>query len=252
MSVRILAAAGLAASLIAAPAVTPALAQDAPLTATQRTEVEQIVRDYLLANPEVVYEALTVLQQREEMAAAERQREMVVAFRDQLEESPHSPIMGNPDGDVTLVEFFDYQCGYCKRMLDRVFQVAEDDGNLRIVFKEFPILGPQSTAAARAALASREQGLYLEFHNALMGFQGQLSDDVIFGLAREVGLDVGRLQADMESEAVSAEIAANLELARALDIRGTPAFVIGDNVVPGAVGLGVLQDMIEDVRSGSS
>ena len=248
MSVRILAAAGLAASLIG----TPAIAQDAPLSASQRTEVEQIVRDYILANPEIVYEALTVLQQREEMAAAERQREMVVAFRDQLEDSPYSPIMGNPDGDVTLVEFFDYQCGYCKRMLDRVFQAAEDDGNLRIVFKEFPILGPQSTVAARAALAAREQGLYLELHDALMSFQGPLSDDVIFGLAREVGLDVDRLRADMDSDAVSAEIAANLELARTLDIRGTPAFVIGDNVVPGAVGLGVLQDMIEQVRSGSS
>ena len=250
MTVRILAAAGLAAGLIVAPAQAPA--QDAALSQAQRTEVEQIVRDYILANPEIVYEALTVLQQREEMAAAERQREMVVAFRDQLNDSPGSPIIGNPDGDVTLVEFFDYQCGYCKRMLDRVLQVAEDDENVRIVFKEFPILGPQSTTAARAALAAREQDLYLEMHNALMSFQGPLSDDVIFGLAREVGLDVEQLQADMNGDAVTAEISANLELARTLDIRGTPAFVIGDNVLPGAVGLGVLQDMIEEVRSGSS
>ena len=248
MPIRVLATAGLVLGL----ALTPAAAQDDALSAAQRAEVEEIVRAYLLDNPEIVYEALTILQQREEMAAAERQREMVVAFRDQLTESPSSPIMGNPDGDVTLVEFFDYQCGYCKRMLDRMFQIADDDSNLRIVFKEFPILGPQSTVAAQAALASREQGLYIELHNALMGFQGPLSDDVIFGLAREVGLDVDQLQRDMQSDAVMAEISANLELARALDIRGTPAFVIGDNVIPGAVGLGVLQDMIEQVRSGSS
>lgn len=238
----------LALPLAALMCASAASAADLP----NKEALNEAIRSYILENPGVIVEALEKLERQEREAREKAAADALADRHDDIFNHPMTPVSGNKDGDITVVEFFDYQCGYCKRMLDRVFQIAEDDGNLRIVFKEFPILGPQSTTAARAALASREQGLYIEFHNALMGFQGQLADDVIFGLAREVGLDVDQLRADMDSDAVSAEIAANLELARSLDIRGTPAFVIGDNVVPGAVGLGVLQDMIEDVRSGSS
>lgn len=223
-----------------------ALALD--LTTGDREEIEQVVRQFLLDNPDVVVEALNIYQSRQEAAEAEQQRAQVVANRDDLLFRSTSPVLGNPDGDVTLVEFFDYQCGYCKRMLDNVFEAIDDDANLRVVFKEFPILGPSSMTAAQAALASQAQGLYTEFHYALMDHRGQLTDDAIFAIAAEVGLDVDRLRADMTSDAVMGEIRANHALAQTLGINGTPAFVIGDEVVPGAVGLEVLETMITGAR----
>lgn len=238
---------GLAAGLIMAGS---AMAQSDAVTmdAKDRAAIETIVREYLLENPEIITEALEILQQREEMAELERQREMLVAQQDQIYNS-QSPIMGNPDGDVTLVEFFDYQCGYCKRVLDDVFAISEDDPGLRVVFKDLPILGPASTVAARASLASRNQGLYSEYHHALMANRGQLSDQVIFDIAARVGLDVDRLRRDMDAPEIRDELNANIRLAQQLGIRGTPAFVIGDEIVPGARSLQELESFIERARS---
>ena len=216
---------------------------------TERGEIELIVRDYLLRNPEIIVEAIEVLQAREQQAQLERQRVALASLQDEVFDSPNSPTMGNPDGDVVVVEFFDYQCGFCKRVLDDVFELTESDGNIRVVFKELPILGPESVIAARAALAARPQGLYVDFHNALMGHRGAMSERVIFGIAAEVGLDVDRLRQDMESPEVAAEIAANLQLAQQLGISGTPAFVIGDQVVPGAIGLDRMRDLVEAERA---
>lgn len=213
-----------------------------------RAAIESIVREYLLKNPEIITEALEILQVREEMAELERQRAVLVSQQDEIFHS-QSPIMGNPDGDVTLVEFFDYQCGYCKRVLNDVFAVTEDDPGLRVVFKDLPILGPVSTVAARAALAARNQGLYTEYHNALMGHRGQLSEQIIFDIAGAVRLDVGRLRRDMEAPEIRDELNANIRLAQQLGIRGTPAFVIGDQVVPGARSLQEIESFIERARS---
>ena len=217
---------------------------------SDRAEIEMIVREYLREHPEIIVESLEILQAREEADAAELQRLQLVERADEIFNAPSTPVLGNPDGDVTLVEFFDYQCGYCKRVLDVVYDLKEEDGNLRVVFKEFPILGPASVTAARASLASQEQGLYSEFHHALMAYRGTMSDDVIFGLAEDVGLDVDQLRTDMESPEISAEISANLSLAQAIGIRGTPAFVIGDRVIPGAVGADVLERLIAEERQG--
>ncbi len=231
-----------------------AQAQSAPgpsaFSDTQRAELQRMVHDYILENPEVVMEALTRLQARQEQADEQQQRQQVASSSAQLFRSTDSPVMGNPNGDVTLVEFFDYQCGYCKRVFESVVQLSNSDPNLRIVLKEFPILGPASVTAARAALAAREQGRYVEYHNALMAYRGALNDDAIFALAGQVGLDVDRLRRDMDSPAVSREINANLELARTLGIRGTPAFVIGDRVIPGAVSLDVLRQLVAEQRPG--
>jgi len=233
-------------------AATRAGAQEAAqdrFGAEDRAAIESIVRAYLLENPEIIMEAVAVLQAREQEAEQELARDQLAARGDELFNSPTSPVMGNPDSDVTLVEFFDYNCGYCKRVLDDVFALVEEDPNVRVVFKELPILHETSVLAARAALAAQQQDLYVPYHNALMGHRGRMSEDVVFDLAEQVGLDVERLRADMDSDAVTREIAANMALAQALGIRGTPAFIVGDEIVPGAVGLDVLRDLIAQARA---
>ncbi len=238
------AAIGLGGSVLGAAAQS-----DRPtIDVNDRAAIESIVREYLLENPEIITEALDVLQQREELAELERQRAALVAQHDAIFNSS-SPIMGNPDGDVTLVEFFDYQCGFCKRVLDDVFAVAEDDPGLRVVFKDLPILGPASVVAARASLAARNQGLYTEYHNALMAHRGQLSDQVIFDTAAAVGLDVDQLQQDMRAPEIRDELNDNIRLAQQLGIRGTPAFIIGDEIIPGARSLQEIEASIERARS---
>ena len=155
-----------------------------------------------------------------------------------------SPVSGNPKGDVTLVEFFDYQCGYCKRSLKPVKDLLETDRQLRIVWKEFPILGPVSRFAARAAMASEKQGRYLEFHVAVMGSRGKLTEDRVMDIAGSVGLDVQRLRREMDDPAIEEYLDETIRLARVLGIEGTPAFVIGDTLVPGAVGGARLKELI--------
>lgn len=237
--------AALVAIGLAAPLAAPAGAQG-----MDRAEVEQIVREYLLENPEVIMEALTILQARQEAAQAEQQQQALADYRDELFNHPESPVAGNPDGNVTVVEFFDYQCGYCKQVHADVRSLLEQDGNVRLVFKEFPILGPASLTATRAALAAREQDLYLPFHDALMTHHSRLDDDTVMRIAASVGLDVERLARDMEAPEIDALIARNHELAQVLGIRGTPAFVIGDNLIPGAVELDRLQELVEEARQG--
>ena len=226
----------------------PAQAQE--FTPEQRQDIELILRDYLIENPEVLRDALIVLQQRESAAEEERQRLAISDRLSDLQSSPTSPVLGNPDGDVTVVEFFDYQCGPCKSIRQHVFDIVEADENVKVVMKEFPVLGPASTTAALAALAAREQGRYLEMHQALMQYQGRLSDDVIFAIAVDQGLDLDRLRADMNDKTVEAEIIGNRELAQAIGVRGTPAFIVNETVVPGAVPLDVLMDMVQEAREG--
>lgn len=232
----------------AATAAPAARAQTATFDESQAEAIETIVREYLLEHPEVVMEALNALQARQEAEEMAQQREQLDRLEASVFDSPTSPVVGNPDGDVTLVEFFDYNCGYCKRMREPMMTLIEGDRNLRVVMKEFPILAPSSVTAAQAALASAKQDKYLEFHDALMAHRGQLSDEIVFDVAKSVGLDVDRLKADMDSDEVAGEIQANLQLAQAIGIRGTPAFIIGDEIVPGAVGLSELERLIAAAR----
>ena len=213
-------------------------------------QVEKIVRDYLMREPEVIYQALEELQRRQAAEQAERQKEMLLSRRDDLENDPLTPVAGNPDGDVALVEFFDYRCGYCRRVLSSMQALMDEDDNLKVVFKELPVLGEDSVRAARAALASRAQNesVYLDFHLALMTAK-DLSMAGIRDLAGEVGLDPDQLEEDMTSDDVSTAIDANYELASALGIEGTPAFVIGDTLVPGAVDKSRLAALIEEART---
>lgn len=211
-------------------------------------QVEKIVREYLMREPEIIYQALEELQRRQADAAAERQRTAVAANRARLFDQPIDPVAGNPDGNVTVVEFFDYQCQYCRRVVPSLQALLKEDQKLKLVFKEFPILGEASVTAARAALAARAQDHYLPFHLALMSAR-DLSLDGIMALAESVGLDTARLASDMQSPEIEAQIQANYALAHELGIEGTPAFVIGDELIPGAVEKARLAQLIEEART---
>ena len=244
---------GLAATALLAASLAatgPAAAQT--FDADDRAEIEQIVHDYLLDHPEVIVDAINVLQARQDEAARAAQQSALEDRGDEIFRSPASPFMGEADGDVVLVEFFDYQCGYCARMLDDVFTLSDDDDALRVVFKELPILGPASTIASQVALASRlqDESVYVPLHNALMSYEGPLNEEVIFSIAGQFDLDLDRLRDDMDDPQVVGEIQANLRLADALGIRGTPAFAIGDHLIPGAVGLDMLRQLVDQQRSG--
>jgi protein-disulfide isomerase len=240
------------AALLTALVATGAFAQDRSQGETAielpADQVEAIVRDLLMREPEIVYQALQELQRREAAAEAERSKAAVLAKKDDLFRSAVSPVGGNPEGDVTLVEFFDYRCGYCRRVVGSVRKLVEQDGDLRVVFKEFPILGEDSVRAARAALAAERQGLYMPLHFALMAAD-DLSVTGIMTVAAGVGLDTERLAQDMASPEIEAEIAANYALANELGIEGTPAFVVDDELIPGAVSQERLASLIDEARA---
>lgn len=212
-------------------------------------EFDARVRDYLLAHPEVILEAVQRLQERQEAAAQAAARDTLAARSDEILNDPDSPVGGNPEGDVTLVEFFDYNCGYCRRVAPVMSEALAADPQLRVVYKEFPILGEGSVFAARAALAAERQTQYHAFHDAMMAFPGQLGEQTVLAVAEDVGLDVERLRADMKDPAIQAMIDRNYVLAQALGINGTPGFVIGDAIVPGAVDLATMQAAIADARA---
>lgn len=222
---------------------TPAAVAEGP-----RDEFERRVRDYILTHPEVIVAALRGLESRRREAAESEAKAVITAHANEIFRDPESPVGGNPRGDVTMVEFFDYNCAYCRRMVPVMAEAEAADPRLRTVYKEFPILGPGSTFAARAALAAHRQGRYLAFHQVLMAVGGSLDEDSVLAAATELGLDLDRLRADMDDPDVQAAIDRNLELARTLRINGTPGFVIGEEVVRGAVDLTALRATIARAR----
>lgn len=233
---------------IALAAAAPATRAEQPADLSVQ-QIEKIVREYLLREPEIIYQALEELQRRQAEAEAARQQAAIAENRGDLLNDPASPVGGNPDGDVTLVEFFDYRCAYCRRVVSSMRALLDEDRDLRVVFKELPVLGPDSERAARAALASRRQGGYVPFHFALMAAE-DLSLQGIRAAAEAVGLDPDRLEADMSAPEVNAAIQANYALANELGIEGTPAFVIGTQLIPGAVDKARLEQLIREARSG--
>lgn len=232
-----------AALLIAAP--------QAGAAEMSRTEVEKIVREYLLANPEILNEMLAELKAREEASATEKAKSAIAANRDALLNDGFSYVGGNPNGDVTVVEFFDYRCGYCKKVRDDIVTLIGADGNVRVVFKEFPILGAASMEASRAAIAAKKQGddKYWAFHQAMLGADS-LDADAIYDIAAGQGLDVEKLKADMKLPEVDEIISKNHELAEQIGVDGTPAFIVGDQLYPGALGADELQAIVTEQRGG--
>lgn len=213
-------------------------------------EVERIVKDYLLREPEVLYQALQELQRRRDAAEAERQRAMIGERRDELVGRADDPVLGDPAGDVTLVEFMDYRCGYCRSMAPALRALLESDRRIRLVIKELPILGPDSQTASRAALAARRQGRYAELHWALLQAK-DLGEAAVLETARRVGLDVERLARDMRGPEVEQAIERTRALAEELGISGTPSFVIGDTLIPGAAPVARLAELVAQARRAS-
>ncbi len=236
------------AGLFAAFVVLAPAAALAEFDAKQRDEIGAVVREYLLKNPEILLELSRELEKRQQMAE-DLQRETAVAENAaELFHSKTDFVAGNPKGDVTMVEFFDYNCSWCKKGLPEVLSLIEGDKNLRIVMKEFPIFGEGSEYAARAALAANKQGKYWEFHLAMLAHEGKLAQEEVDRIAVAQGLDLAMLQRDMESAEIADIIARNQKLAQALAINGTPAFIIDRRVVPGYLPKEGLAAAVKEIR----
>lgn len=220
-------------------------AQMAPAQQMTNEQVKQLALEAILENPQIIMQAVAILEQRERERAASGAN----TVRLQLEQDPNSPNLGNPDGDVTVIEFFDYNCPYCRKAGQTVQELLASDANVRVIYREWPILGEDSVFASRAALAARAQGKYEEFHWALMNGEGRASEASILKLARDLGLDVEKLQADMTSPAVEAHIAQSNALARTLGFTGTPAFIVGDRTAPGMLSTDEITAMVAEARA---
>jgi protein-disulfide isomerase len=227
----------------------PAMAQ---FEGKDKEAIEEIVRQYILKNPEIIVEAMENLQDREKVAKESSQRHTLQVSRAQIYDNPLSPEHGNPKGDAVVVEFFDYQCGYCKRVFPTFMNVLESDKNIRVIWKELPILGPVSRFASRAAMASDRQGKYFEYHVALMNLRGRLTEKKVLETATAVGLDMTRLVKDMAAPEINRYLDETLQLAEALGINGTPAFLIGDQLVPGAIDEAQMRAIIASTRKPKS
>ena len=221
---------------------------NAPFTALQKNDIRNTVREYLLSNPQVIVEAIEALQAQQQHSQQQQNQGAIAANMDQLVNARRDPFIGNPDASVTVVEFFDYQCPYCKRMAQDLAKIAAEDPDVKIIFKEFPVFGRESTLATRAALASAKQGKYADFHLAIMGLRGAPSENAIFRIASRLGMDLDRLRRDMQSPSIETQIQTNLRLARQVGVRGTPAFIVGDQLVPGAMSPDQMRQLIAEKR----
>jgi protein-disulfide isomerase len=214
-----------------------------------KARVSAAVAEALRTNPEIVVEALQAMQSRQGQIEQMRAKQAVVANRAALEQDGNSAVGGNPRGDVTLVEFSDYRCPYCREALAIVNALMKSDPNLRVVYKEFPILGPESMIAARAAVAARSSSYYSAFHEALMTAPSPLNEEAVLKIAGSVGINVSALQLELRSPDIDHILAANHALAQEIGINGTPAFVIGDTLLPGVVSLAELQQLVANQRA---
>ncbi|KTD08629.1 DsbA family protein [Legionella jamestowniensis] len=255
--------AGVLATAVASPlaiAAGSANTQSGTMSETQKKEIEKVIHDYLVNNPEVLLEASQALQQKQQQAM---QQQAQAAIKDNANQllNDNLTVLGNPKGNVTLVEFFDYQCIHCKKMAPVINELIKKDKNLRVVFKEFPIFGKSSDMASRAALAAAMQGKYKEMHEALIKQDKRLNEQVIMETAKSVGLDMAKLKTDMDSKTVTDALDANRELAEKLHLMGTPAFIVAATpaghlkegstpaFIPGAASEESLQELIKKASS---
>ena len=234
------------AALLLCTALAAPMAQAQDFT---EEEIKQLALQAILENPQIVMDAVAILQQREAEEAEAQAQATLGESRDLLERDPNAPVLGNPEGDVTVVEFFDYNCPYCRRAGGEVEKLLEADSNVRVVYREWPILGEGSVFAARAALAARAQDKYGEMHEALMGARGRLDEASVMQIAAEIGLDVEKLRADMDAPEVQAHIDTTMQLAQSLGFSGTPSFVIGDARAPGLIDAEQMQQIVEETRA---
>lgn len=241
MKTQFIATALLVLSLFPLPAVAHDLSEE------DAAKIKELAIEAILENPAVIEQAITRLRELRQEKQAKEIQTTITRRRDELFNDPNAPVVGNPDGDVTVVEFFDYNCPYCKRAAPIVEQLLEKDAGVRLVYREFPILSDGSLFAARAALASRMQDKYAEYHQVLMNLT-RVDEDSAIEAASEIGLDVEQLRTDMDRPEVEQHIKLSMELANALGITGTPSFVIGNEMAPGLVQLSQMQSMVDNAR----
>jgi len=235
------------------PQTAPAAAPPAApvFSDTQRQAIEAIVKDYLVKNPDVLQEAIAEGEKRAQETQKLAQVAALKESRDTLTNSPHGVVVGNPAGDVTVVEFFDYNCGYCRKALGDIQALVKADPKLRVVLRDFPVLGAESLEASKLALAAKQQlkaDRMFEFHVKLLETKGRVTGERAVAVAKEMGLDTARLAKEAQGPEVKAALSENVSLGDKLGLSGTPAFIIGDEVVPGAVGVDPIRKIIADVR----
>ena len=221
----------------------PALAQE-----MNEERIKELTLEAIRENPQIIMEAVQILEDERAAAQAETGADVLKDQRQILEQDPNAPVLGNPDGDVTVVEFFDYNCPYCRKAASAVEGLIEADPNVRLVYREWPILSEGSIFAAKAALAAREQGKYNDLHWALMELDGPAAEASVLRVAEKIGLNIDKLRADMEAPDVQSHIDETMRLAQALGFNGTPSFVIGDNLVPGFVEQNQLETLVNQAR----
>jgi protein-disulfide isomerase len=251
-----LAAIACAAMLAAAAFAAPHAVRAEDVTPAQRGAIEQIVHDYLVAHPEVLQEAMGELEKRQAAAEAEKHKTVIKEHAQALFSSPDQVTLGNPKGNVTFVEFFDYNCGYCKHAMSDMLTLMKDDPNLKVVLKEFPVLGPGSLEAAKVAVAVRMQDpdgkKYLQFHVKLLGGRNPADGARALAVAKEVGVDMDRLAKDLKGPEIEKTLQQDSKLAELLGLNGTPSYVIGEDVVVGAIGLDALRAKVNNARCGKT
>ena len=239
-----------------APAAEAASADDRfaldDMTDMERQMFRAEIRDYLLENPEVIMEAVRILEDRQTEERAKADSELIAENAEAIFDDGHSWVGGNPDGDLTLVEFMDYRCGYCRRAAPEVESLVAGDGDIRFVIKEFPILGEQSMIASRFAIATKQvagEDAYKAVHDALIAYKGEINETALTRMADTLGLEAGPILDSMDSDAVSEVIAKNHSLAKTLGISGTPSFVMGDRLLRGYVPREAMEEMAAEIRA---
>lgn len=240
----------LLASIALIPSL-PSAAQDTPpVSAEERAKIERVLEDYLMEKPEIVVQAIRELQRRQMLA---KMLPAIGMYRDYLENEEGAPVLGNPNGDVTIVEFFDYRCGFCRRHYPAVMKLLEEDGNIRLVPRQFPILDragqpPVSFLASVAALAAHKQGKFEAYHTALMTDQVQLTEDRIYDIADRIGLNVDQLKSDMRDKILEKSVRNSLAIGQDIGFDGTPGYIIADDVIVGAEGYDRLVEAVSRAR----
>ena len=246
---RILAVLLIFAAAACWPAERARADQPATFTAAQRGEIVEIVRAAMKADPSILRDAVVALQADEANVKQAAARAALDRVGPSLTRTPGDPTAGNPNGDVTVVEFYDLRCPYCRRMLPVISELLQKDPKIRLVYKDIPILGPASMLGARAVLAAQKQGGYQRLHDAVMGGPQAITEETLHAAATHVGLDWDRLQHDMTDPVIRERIDANLQMAQSLGVDGTPVYVIGTRILPGAVDLADLESAVAAVRT---
>ncbi|MCG3773779.1 MAG: hypothetical protein JW395_0593 [Nitrospira sp.] len=237
----------IAVTVLAASQTLPAWAESPSVPA--QPALDQAIEQYIRSHPEVIEQAMQSLEVKRQRDEKLRIKQAIATHQEELLRDPASPVSGNLNGDVTVIEFFDYRCGYCKRVASAVTQLQKDEPGVRVVYKDFPILGEVSVFGARAALAAREQGKHQAFHEAMLASENELTQEEVLAIAQRVGLDVKKLEIDLNAPEWQSAIDRNHALAKLLGISGTPGFVVGSEVYPGALELPGLKALVKQART---